>query len=287
MNKISLLLLSIVLLFCISCKKETEEITKATYSNIPNNNPTSYLLKSQIWSGPSTNGGGFFYYYNSDNQVYKIKRHQWGTGSSNGGPVVRWDDTTYYYFEYTNGLCTKWTIDDHGSKGYYTYDYNAQNLPYKRTTYGASNMVQGYCFYKYDKNNNLIERKDSSYQLNFRYDFTYDSNNNLTSVTDNILWSNPQQKMKYEFLTHDQNVNFIKAVNGLPITFIWDNNYHSYSSSSPNNFLTQNYYVPVDANQPFGQPRVYNYSYDYNDEGLPVKMEYSPWLVTFTYQKYK
>jgi hypothetical protein len=82
-------------------------------------------------------------------------------------------------------------------------------------------------------------------------------------------------------------VNFIKAVNGLPLTFVWDNNYHSYSSSSPNNFLVENYYTPVNMDQPFGSPNLINYSYEYNAEGLPTKMRYGSWLVTFEYEKYR
>jgi hypothetical protein len=123
--------------------------------------------------------------------------------------------------------------------------------------------------------------------VNFRYVFTYNSNNNLTSVTNFILWSNPQQKVKYEWLSYDNKVNFIKAVNGLPITFVWDNNYGAYSSSSPNNYIDQNYYVPVDNSQSFGSPHYINNSFQYNDQGLPLKQFSGPWTVTFEYEKYK
>ena len=123
--------------------------------------------------------------------------------------------------------------------------------------------------------------------MNFRYVFTYNSNNNLTSVINYILWSTPQQKVKYEWLSFDNKVNFINAVNGLPITFIWDNNYSAYSSSSPNNYLDQNYYTPVDINQPFGPANYISNSYQYNEEGLPIKLFSGPWTVTFEYEKYK
>ncbi|MHA4847402.1 hypothetical protein ACX0G7_24775 [Flavitalea antarctica] len=133
----------------------------------------------------------------------------------------------------------------------------------------------------------MIEKTDSSNKVDFRYVFAYNGSNNLTSITGNILWSNPKQKMKYEWLSFDNSINFIKAVNGLPPSFFWDNNYHSYSSSSPNNFIAVNYYAPVNQDQSFGTPSFSNYSYESNDEGLPTKMMYGPWLVTFEYEKYK
>lgn len=275
------ILISVVVLFSFSCKKcyELEKNAKPYITN-----PTSYVLKRQIWSGPTTNGQSFLYIYNSDHLVSKIERYNWG----NGGSSQTWYDTAHYSFEYTNGLCTKWIIDE-GFKGYYVYEYNNLKLPIKRTLYGNSNSgtPQSYSFYKYDNLNNLVEKIDSSSKVNFKYVFTYNSNNNLTSVINNILWSNPQQKEKYEFTAFDNKVNFIQAVNGLPSTFIWDNNYHSYSSSSPNNLVSSNWYTSVNLNQPFGSPNTSNYSYQYNDEGLPSKAFYGPWAITFEYEKYK
>lgn len=283
MNKQFVLFILLISLLSFSCRKERDCEKNESYIT----NPTSYLLKRQIWTGPTTNGGSFLYVYNSDHVVSRIERYQWGTYSSNGGPLQTWYDTAYYTFEYTNGLCTKWSVDEGGAKGYFVYEYNEKKLPVKRTLYYNNHTIQSYSFYKYDNADNLIEKTDSSDKVNFRYVFTYNSSNNLTSVTDNILWSNPQQKMKYEWLAFDNKVNFIKAVNGLPSTFVWDNNYHSYSSSSPNNFIAENYYSPVNMDQPFGSPIYFNYSYEYNNEGLPTKMKYGPWLVTFEYEKYK
>jgi hypothetical protein len=131
----------------------------------------------------------------------------------------------------------------------------------------------------------LVEKTDSSDKVNFRYVFTYTDNNNLESVTNYILWS--QRKAKYEWLSFDDKINFIKAVNGLPPTFMWDNNYNAYSSSSPNNYISLNYYAPINIDQPFGAGYFENNSYEYNDEGLPVKLFSGPWVVTFQYEKYK
>jgi hypothetical protein len=283
MKKQILLFILFTAVLNFSCRKEKDCSTGQPYIT----NPTSYILKRQTWTGPNTNGESFLYLYNADHLVSKIERYHWGTFSSNGGPIQTWYDTAYYTFGYTNGLCTKWAFDEGGSNGYYVYEYNEKKLPVKRTLYYADRTVQSYNFYKYDDAGNLVEKTDSSNKVDFKYVFTYNSSNNLVSAINYILWSNPQQKMKYEWLAFDNKVNFIKAVNGLPSTFAWDNNYHSYSSSSPNNFIAENYYTPVNMDQPFTSPSSFNYSYEYNDEGLPTKMTYGPWLVTFEYEKYK
>ena len=285
MKRQSILFIPLAIFFFLACRKENiGSIADTNYIT----NPTSYILKRQTWSGPATNGESFLYIYNTDHLVSKIERYQWGTFTTNGGPTQTWFDTAYYTFEYTRGICTKWRIQEGGADGYFIYEYNNRKLPAKRTLYFTStNVVQSYSTYKFDAFSNLIEEVDSSDKLNFRYVFTYNSNNNLTSVTNYIMWSNPQQKMRYEWLSFDDKVNFIKAVNGLPITFIWDNNYYAYSSSSPNNYVDVNYYSPVDINQPFGQANSNVNSYQYNDEGLPIKLYYGPWTVTFEYEKYK
>lgn len=282
MNKLISLFVLLASLLNFSCKKRIDFVPGEGVIT----NPTSYILKRQTWTGPSTNGESFLYVYNNNHLVSRIERYQWGTYSVNGGPQI-WHDTAYYSFEYTKGLCTKWKIDETGASGYFVYEYNGKNLPVKRTLFDTDNNAQSYDFYKYDNAGNLIEKTDSSTRVIFRYVFNYDSNNNLTSVTDNILWSIPQQKIRYDYLTFDNKVNFIKAVNGLPLAFEFDNNYHSYSSSSPNNMLSVNYYTPVNIDQPFGAPISTNYSYEYNDEGLPTKMQYGSWIVTFEYEKYK
>ena len=283
MKKNVFLFISLIILLNFSCKKNDQYCKNNTYAI----NPTSYILKRQTWTGPTTNGSSFLYIYNSDNLISKIERYQWGTYSMNGGPLQTWYDTAYYAFEHNNGLCTKWTMNEGGANGYFVYDYNNRNLPVKRTLYYSDHTIQSYDFYKYDDKDNLIEVVNSTDKVNFQYVFTYNHRNNLTSVTNNILWTVPKQKAKYEWDSFDDKVNFIKAVNGLPSTFVWDNNYGSFSSSSPNNLVAENYYVPVNADQPFGSPNTITYTYEYNEEGLPIKMYYGPWVVIFEYQKYK
>ncbi len=289
MKKQYLLFIPLFLSLLSSCKKdfvESADDPKTQTNHITN--PTSYVLKKQSWTGPPNSGHHFSYEYNADHLVSKIERYQWGTYSVDGGPEQRWETTDYYTFEYTNGLCTKWRIQTSAGDGYFTYEYNNKNLPVKRTVYHTNdNTPQGYSFYKYDSSNNLVEKIDSSDKVDFRYVFTYNNKNNLTSVIDYILWSAPQQKVKYEWLSHDDKVNFIKAVNGLPVTFILDNNFNAYSSSSPNNATGQNYYTTVDISQPFGHPDYNSTSFDYNEEGLPLKQYFPSGTYTFEYEKYK
>lgn len=289
MKKQSFLFITLILSIFSSCKRDIVESadTPMTQSN-DNTNPTSYVLKRQTWTGTGSNGQSFLYEYNSDHLVSKIERYQWGTYREDGGSEQRWETKDYYTFEYTNGLCNKWRIQETGIDYYFIYEYNNKNLPVKRTAYSTyGNTPQGYSFYKYDNLNNLVEKVDSSDKLDFRFVFTYNSTSNLTSVIKYILWSTPQKKEKYEWLSFDNKVNFIRAVNGLPITFIWDNNYNAYSSSSPNNFIARNHYAPVDISQPFGHPDYFDNSFDYNEQGLPLKLEYGTGTVTFEYEKYK
>jgi YD repeat-containing protein len=266
-----------------SCKKENNNSVSIPYIT----NPTSYVLTSEIWSGPATNGEYFYFTYNSEHLISKIQRIQWGTESVNGGSMQKWYDTANYAYEYTHGLCSRWIVTEGGSNWFYTYEYNNNKLPVKRTVYSMGDYLpERYYLYKYDNSNNLVEIVDSSLNVNFRYEFTYNSNNNLTSVT-SYQGAIPVQKEQYQWLAFDNKINFIKAVNGLPPTFVWDNNFNSYSSSSPNNILTENYYSPADINQPFGPAYPDSYSYQYNDEGLPTTMQDGPWIVNFEYEKYK
>lgn len=249
--------------------------------DVNSQNPTSYILRKQTWSGVSSNGESFAYFYNSDHLVSRIDRYQWSNGTA---------DTTYSTFEYENGLCRKWTLYDGYARafayGYFIYEYNNSDLPVKRTYY-SDNAVDFYTFYKYDNANNLIEKFDSSQSIDFRSVYSYNSDNNLVKATEYILWSSPQQKSQIEWSDFDQKVNFIKSVNGLPITAAYDNNYRSYSSSSPNNYHVESSYDQVNIDQPFGQPFSDYSQYEYNDENLPTKMVYGPWTVSFEYEKYK
>jgi hypothetical protein len=283
MKRYAFIVILSVNLFLAGCTKDNN------FMNAYIQNPTSYLLTKEEWTGPSSNGESFFFFYNDYNLVTKVERCQWGTVSVNGGPAEMWYDTADYFIEYSNGLASKVTMEEGGSLAYLIYEYDNGHLPTKRTIYLPDGSVQQYSSYTYNDSDNLTEKIDYKDADLFRYEFTYNGDNNLTSVTDYILWSNPQQKMKYEWSDFDDKVNWIKTVNGLPPTFVWDNNFGAYSSSSPSNNKNQNYFPPIDINQPFDNisfSPVYC-SYEYNDEDLPTKMYSGPWVVLFEYEKYK
>ncbi len=40
-------------------------------------------------------------------------------------------DTSYFHFEYTNGICQKWTETHNGGTGSAIYEYNSKGLPVK------------------------------------------------------------------------------------------------------------------------------------------------------------
>jgi len=130
MNKQALLFIGLTSFIHFSCRKDNLG-KSSTYGT----NPTSYVLKRQTWTGPTTNGSSFLYKYNSDHLVSAIEYYQWGSYAVNGGPSQKWYDTAYYGFEYTNGLCTKWTMNEGGGKGYIRYEYNDRDLPAKSTIY--------------------------------------------------------------------------------------------------------------------------------------------------------
>jgi hypothetical protein len=262
----------------VACKKDTHEGLTGN-----DNNPTSYLLKKQTFEHTAaTNGQLFFFEYNADNQVSQIKRVQWGYRAA---PVEKWYDTAIYSFQYSNKLPVRCTIQEMHGTWYYDYTYSGNKIIQKTIKY-ANQSIQGYTLYAYNSDDKLIEVVDSTDKVNFRHLFDYDDN--LTTVTTYNLGSNPQKKSKTAYSDFDTKINYIKAVNGLPVIFAWDSfNTGSYSSSSPNNYGVEKHFWDVDINASFGPPTTMNYSYEYNEEDLPVKMRYGGWTVTFEYQKYK
>lgn len=256
-------------------------------------NPTSYVLTRQTFEHDrGTNGQSYFYTYNSDNMIAEIMRVQWGKYRENGGPEQTWIDTSYQRFEYRNNLpYIMWEVGSGESN--VQYSYNADRLPSKRTVYGRDTnnlpIVFEYDLYNYDDKKNLIRvdtwRSDS---LLFRYDLAYNDTGNLASVVRYHQRKTPNEKWGYTYDEHDTGVNFLRAVNGLPVTFEFRNTQHSYCSFCPNNptLKTHNPVVPV--GQPFVPKQPDVYSYEYNDEGLPVTMRYADgWTVTFEYRKFR
>lgn len=118
--------------------------------------------------------------------------------------------------------------------------------------------------------------------VDFRHVYEY-NNNNLATLTTYTLWSTPQRKSKEEFSNYDGKINFIRAVNGLPVS----HDMHSYSSFSRNNHGFIKHYWDVDMNKDYLAPTDMAYSYEYNEAGLPTKMYYGGWTVTYEYEKRK
>lgn len=243
-----------------------------------------YLLKKQTFEHPgATNGQTFFYFYNASHRIREIQRIIWTTSYVNG---QRHDfiDTSYWNFEYDGAFPVRAQIIVNGRRSKVEYDY-ADNLLRKSTTFATDGSVQNCHLYDYDGENNLVQVRDSSNRVNYRDELEYEGEN-LRAITRYQLWSTPQKISKYEFGGFDGKHNFIKAVRGLPETYMWHNTMHSYSSSSPNNFREQRYYVPRDIDKGLASPRHSHYSYTYNSAGLPLEMRYAGWTVTFEYERF-
>ena len=286
--RIRLLILIIISpLFFYSCKKPDHQ-----YNTTP---ATSYLLIEETWSGPVTNGQRFTFSYNSDNEVIKIEHWQWA------GPTEPPYDTTfpgyeYTNYEYTNGLATK-SWDNGDPKSYYLYNYN-KGLLINRTSYTTvdisndslspvfqDNTPVRYWSYIYDSQNHLKEMRDSGEnRMNYSEQYTYNDSGNLVKLINYEYDGNtmPLKKLKYEWTSFDEKINFLKAINGLPAS---DGNFGGVSVFSLNNQVSVNYNYYIDINQPFGVPNTTGYTYEYNDEGLPTKMVTGPRIVTFKYKK--
>jgi hypothetical protein len=291
------------LLFFYGCKKPNVQRNLSP--------ATSSLLIEANWSGPSTNGQDITFSYNSNNQVSQIRNAEWYSFSYNGGSYQIGYDTSYITFAYTNGLVTKaWGNQFASGYAYERYEYNDRQLLIKKTSYDRvaiggdsaspifkSDVPVRIFDCNYDNHDNIIQIIDSSpadvnstypTNTNYTFVFNYNDSNDLTSLTSNEYAGNvsPVRKYKYDYSNFDNKINYIKAINGLPPTDGWDNNFGGYSSSSPNNILTEAYYIQTDPNQPFvalQMPIIY--TYEYNDEGLPISMYYAGWKVTFTYKK--
>jgi len=267
----------------LSCQKEVT--INQPNLDVANRNPTSYLLR-RINTENATNGQHFTFAYNADHQVVEMKRIQWGYGPINVTPIEKWYDTTTYRIAYQGGLPVKCTLSDRfGLVRIFEYSYKGQQLSMRIQKFDE-NTIDRYDLYHYDSAGRLTEIVDSSNQVDFRYKFEYQGN--LTAVTTYNLQYTPQKKSKTEYENFDTKVNYIRAVNGLPETHNSDGmNIGAYSSFSPNNYSVQKHYWDVEMNQSFNTPTVSTYTYEYNDQGLPVKKKSGGTTWTFEYQKYK
>ena len=210
-----------------------------------------------------------------------MERYNWGTFSTNRGPIQKWHDTSYTTFEYKNGLCYKInTIEDFG-RAHRLYEYNALKLPAKATTYNFGGQLQDYTYYKYDDKDNLNEKTRVSNQTTtYRWEYSYDERRNMTREVAYALWSNPQAKIKSEWSQFDDKINYTRAVNGLPIDWI----FHPNSVSPTNN---RQRHSQVNITEPFNLPYENFSTYEYDSVGLPIREYSGSWIVTYEYEKYK
>lgn len=268
MKNAYLSILSLLLLTVSACKKE-------------DTSPASYVLKSETFQHSSDPlGQSYHFSYNADHLVSEMKNIRSYYYSFNNGPVEVRQTTIVTSFEYNNGLPVKATITEGSKSYYYEYTYKGRQLD---QAIGYSNGgIEKYYLFKYNSQGKLAEMIDSiPGRVNYRYVYDY-QNNNLASLTTYILYSAPLQKSKVEFSNYDDKANFINAINGLPISF----DLHSFSYFSRNNLGLKKHYATVDMDKAFGAPaHTMAFTYQYNEAGLPVKMFYGGWTVSYEYQK--
>ena len=258
--------------FIFSCKKETEQADRR--SNVTN--PTDYLLVSQTWTGPTTDGLSYTLSYNNENLLSDAVQIQWAGGSTANG------DTTYYHFEYSGSLCREFKFTWHGSTALYIYEYNAKGLPTK-VILNDSKTDWRACYYEYDPADHLIKIIDSGQDLNFTHEFSYNDQGNPSSYIYRDFWANASKKT--EWPAYDDKVNYARAVNGLPPQSILYENSAGFNVMR-NNALTFKYTSTGFINST-EIPYVFQDQLQYNDQGLPTQITSGPWIITNTYVKFK
>ena len=216
-------------------------------------------------------------------------RVKWGGAgiSINGQDTITtpgFIDTGYYHLEYQRGRVYRQYVNDQ-SEGYWSYTYDASGRLVNTETYYMNGQPAYYTeVYSYNAQGEANDMK--IYGENpapaFHYVFNWDTFGNLAMETDSTLGSNPGDFLVYEYTydAYDQQVNFLRTINGYPMTFTNSSNFWSGSSLSPHNFQSEvwRYPGPAQSIQP--------YRYIYNSAGLPTQIQTGPWTVTLRYQTY-
>lgn len=283
---LSVLLISLPVVVWTGCSESNPTRPgKATSSN-----PTSYRLKKQM-SGSETSGQSYSYSYNEQNLVSKIQRIQWGMVYVSGKPPEQWTDTTSHELYYENGRPVKrvsWEGGEvRGNQWTFIYDYIGTHVT-KESVYYANGAMQEYRTYQYDDNGNMVRTetyRDSI--LSFGTSFEYDQDGNVISELRYSYRENPVKRSQYNYSTFDKGVgvNVLKSINGLPVLF--QAFLHGDCLTCPNNVVNKDYYSQVDEGQPLPAPSHRTYTYQYNDEGLPVQIHNGNTTITLEYEKYR
>lgn len=288
-TKYTCLLISVFFLL-MGCRKSMTS-APAGFSQ----NPTSYELVSEVWSGPVTNGQSYLFTYDdSTHLLTSYKRIQWGQGGYNitdsgNFPLPGFSDTSYFHLTYSDGRISRLYSSDGGAQGYAAFEYNSKGWLVKSTNYFLNGQPQDYVYlYSYnDKGQVTGMRETNTSTLNFHYTFAYDNNGNLVKEVDSTLYTHPPLIYMTEYSDYDNKVSSIRALNGYGTTYAGDYNLGSGSSIPSNNVGSASYYTNTNGSPDFGPPSTVLYNYQYNDEGLPVQIQSGPWTITLQYKKYK
>lgn len=252
-------------------------------------NPTSYELISEVWSGPVTNGQSYLFAYDSTHLLTSYKRIQWGQGGYNitdsgNFPLPGFADTSYFHVEYSNGRVSGLYSVDGGARGYAAYEYDSAGRLVKVISQPGDYIY----LYSYNDKGQVTDRKEmNTTAINFHYTYVYDNNGNLVKEVDSTLYTNPPLIYMTEYSDYDSKVNPLRALNGYGISSGADVNFGSGASVSPNNAGTSRYSTNTNGGPDFGPPSTASYNYQYNDEGLPVQIQSGPWIITLQYKKYQ
>ncbi len=276
MSKKHFLFILLAAMFFVTCKKDDDNSKVLT--------PPCKLNQQSFFHPNATNSERSNLSFNADGFIEEIQRiQQPGDYYVNGqGPFQSTPDTSYLYFEYENGRVTKTRSSEYGDQRFTVFEYTGDLLT-TSIDYFDVGVIEGYHLFSYDSQGHLIERIDSTTQANFKYVLEYDGDN-LTSLEVINLVETPQKKSKTLYSNFDDQQNFALAIHGLPASFVYANNLHLYHTLSPNNYQFEQYHFPIPITEDYTDWLDYDYSYEYNADGFPTKMNYAGWEVSFTYE---
>ena len=163
------------------------------------------------------------------------------------------------------------------------YEYNSKGLPVKVVFYN-SDIYYKTDRYEYDSDDRLIRVTDSSWQMDFIYEYSYDGLGNPAILNASNLTDKSQTRN--EWTSYDDKINYLRAVNGLPPESLFFDDFNSQYSIMLHNVLTSNFTFIGFISSP-GTPTPYQFQYQYNEQGLPIRILSGPWIITNVYRKYK
>jgi len=254
-------------------------------------NPTSDELVSEAWSYPSTGQGlSLAFSYDQQHLVSSIVANQWSATPPN-------NPATTFQMEYSNGRLSRIT-DNLGDTYSLTYNSSGQLI---LLSAGPQNVDSS--TFSYDDQGNLTGLKEELVTANetIFHVFSYDNLNDLVSEVDSqtlgtqVIGSQiiaPQLLVvKYFWSGYDNKVDFSLSVNGFPpalfavlLHFGGGFNGEGNAIMSPHNAGAVADTVVTPVQNPASD--AFPFAYQYNEQGLPVSIQYAGWTVTLQYQAY-